>query len=203
MCNINAYAEAIKVFKEKDPAEMAGNAGAVYDKENKKIFLKYLHANIEVDFPSGEIISDAKWELVKNDKVLILQYLTGTTGAMPRNTWIAFIQLPGGPHHHQPFVLEAINPLAEEFGNKIEEFRKIAPLFGATEIKMGDYGVSIPVFAKLPMAVCLRQGDDEFPPSANILFDAGAPLHLTTAALWVLGVELSRKLRGVNGQQYS
>lgn len=52
------------------------------------------------------------------------------------------------------------------------------------------------------MAFVLWSGDDEFAPQANILFDAAAPLYLTTAALWVLGVEVSRKLRGTEGQQY-
>ena len=202
MCNINAYSEAIKLFKEKNPGEMAKNAGAAFNKEKDLISLTYMGCPVEVQYPTGEIWS-ASLPLVKNDKVLILQYLTGSCGAHPKGDWISFIQLPGGPHHHAPFVLEAINPLAETFGERIEEFSELVRSFGADEIEMGDYGVKISVFPLIPMAVCLRRGDEEFQPGANVLFDSNANLHLTTAALWVLGIELSRKLCGIGGQQFS
>ena len=200
MPNISAYTEAIRIFKKKNPPEMAANAGGSYD-ESGVIRLKYLNAEIEVNYPSGEIRSDLG--LVKNDKVLILQYLTSSCGAAPRNSWISFIQLPDGPHHHGPFVMEAINPLAVKFGENPDEFIKQVHRFGAVETELGDYGVIIPVFNNVPLALCLWQGDEEFPAGANILFDVTAPLHLTTAALWVMGVEISGKIRGIVGQQYS
>lgn len=199
MCNVNAYTEAIKVFRDKDPVEMASNAAGSFA-GNSVIRMKYLYIDVEVDYPSGEIRSGL--ELSKNEKVLILQYLTSTCGVHPRGTWISFIQLPDGPHHHTPFVMEAVNPLAADFGDHMEEFAARVRQLGAVEIKMGDYGVKIPVFAHIPLAVCLWKGDDEFPATANILFDITAPLHLTTAALWVLGIEVSRKIRGMSGQQF-
>lgn len=203
MCNVNAYSEAIKVFGNKDPQLMALNAGGHYDSSNNKLWINYMGTDAEVAYPSGDVLWKANIELEKNDKVLILQYLSFATAASPRNEWISFIQLPGGPHHHAPFVLDAIDPLAKEFGNDLERFAEQLRSFGGKPIKIGDYGAVLPVFPKLPMAVCLRKGDDEFPPSANLLFDAGAAMHLTTAALWVLGVEVSRKIRGVTGQQFS
>jgi len=203
MCSLNAYSEALKTFKTSDPFEMAKNAGGEYYEKGQTIKIKYLGAKAAVDFLSGEIVWEAPAGLMKNDKVLILQYLTSACGVTPRGTWVSFIQLPDGPHHHAPFVLEAMTPLAREFGDRVDEFKRRAAVFGAEEIQMGDYGVVIPVFPHLPLAVCLWKGDAEFAANSNILFDVTAPLHLTTAALWVLGVEVSRRLRGIQGQQYS
>ncbi len=203
MCDVNAYSEAIKEFRDRDPLEMTRKAGAEYDHEGRKILLKYLNEPVEVDFPIGEIRGGETLNLVKNDKVLILQYLTFSCGLHPKGTWVSFIQLPDGPHHHAPFVMEAITPLARDFGDRTELFKLAAAGFGGKEASLGDCGTIIPVFANLPLAVCLWEGDEEFAPNANILFDVTAPLHLTTAALWVLGVEVSRKLRGIVGQQYS
>ena len=115
------------------------------------------------------------------------------------------MQLPDGPHHHAPFVAEAIKPLADTFGrgsHNLDMFRAMTAKFSAQSIDMADCGAVIPVFPKLPLAVCIWTGDDEFEANANILFDSTAPLHLTTAALWVMGAEVSRKLRHTNGQQY-
>jgi hypothetical protein len=204
MCNINAYTEAIKVFLTREPQEMAGNAGAKFDAAANIIQLDYCNQTYAVNCEDGAVIcpGDAGFPLTKNEKTLILQYLTCSSGTVPRGAWLSFIQLPDGPHHHQPFILEAIEPLAREFGNDFDKFLAKGRELSGSEITMGDVGMVIPVFPKISMAFCLWAGDDEFPPRANILFDAAAPLHLTTAALWVLGVEVSRKFRGEAGQQY-
>jgi len=204
MRNINVYTEAIRIFLTREPREMAKNAGAVYDAAENELLLNYCNQMYRVNCADGSIscLNCKEQAISKNNKTLILQYLTFASGVMPREAWVSFIQLPDGPHHHQPFVLEAIEPLAGEFGYDLEGFVARAKELGGHETGMGDRGVVIPVFPKIPMAFCLWTGDDEFPPKANILFDAAAPLHLTTAALWVLGVEVSRKLRTTVGQQY-
>ncbi|MGB9791761.1 MAG: DUF3786 domain-containing protein [Thermacetogeniaceae bacterium] len=37
-------------------------------------------------------------------------------------------------------------------------------------------------------------GDEEFPATANMVFDSAAPSHLSTASLYVLGVNVTRRL---------
>jgi len=205
MQDINVYTEAVRLFAAADPGEMAAKAGAVYEEPAKVINLKYLGYDVTVKHPSGKM----QWALQEttaiNDRVLILQYLQQSCGVPPRGNWISFMQLPDGPHHHAPFVAEAVKPLADIFGlgrHNLDMFKARTTKFSANLIDMGDCGVLIPVFPKLPLAVCIWTGDDEFEANANILFDSTAPLHLTTAALWVMGVEVSRKLRNTDGQQY-
>jgi hypothetical protein len=202
MCKINVYSEAIKAFGLKNPFEMAANAGADYNKNNNKIIFNYYSSPVKVNYPSGEIEHEPEITLNKNEKILILQYITGACGVIPKENWISFIQLPNGINHQAPFVVEALSPLAEKYGNNFNDFLKCAGSLGAVKITLGDKGVVLPVFPKVPLAVCLWEGDDEFPANANMLFDITAPLHMTTAALWVLGVEVSRKLRRIEGQQY-
>ncbi|MFA7467852.1 MAG: DUF3786 domain-containing protein [Desulfotomaculaceae bacterium] len=102
--------------------------------------------------------------------------------------------------HHEPFLNDACNPLAQTFGHRLELFNQLAEQLGANSIQMGDTAVYVPAFAKLPLAVAIWEGDDEFPAKAVILFDSIAPHQLTTAALWVLGCELSRKLQVMTEQ---
>ena len=202
MGSINVYSEAIKIFGEQDPVVMAAKGGAVYDRETRKIRLQYLNTFVEVDFPTGEVHTDGE-TLTRNEIVVILHYLASDSGVKPRDSWISFIQLPDGPHHHNPFVIEALKPLAEDFGEYPELFKERVLGIGGLANGMGDFGATVCVFPNLPIAVCLWAGDDEFPGNANILFDIMAPLHLTTADLYVLGIEISRKIRQVSGQQFA
>lgn len=202
MSTINAYSEAIRVFQAGSLSEMAKNAGAKYLNQENVFLLKYLNTMVEIDYPTGEIRCDSI-ELTKNEVILIIQYMASACGVSPKQNWVSYIQLPGGPHHHAPFVKEAIIPLAVDFGDRIDLFKERALALGATEIKIGYFGVMIEVFPKILLAVCLWKGNDEFCANANILFDSISPLHLSTAALGVLGIEVSQRLRNVQGQKFS
>lgn len=202
MGGINVFSEAIKDFQSQDPAVMASKAGAVYDPETRKIRLQYVNTFVEIDFPSGEIRTDGEI-LTSNEIVLILHYLISACGVRPRDSWLSFIQLPDGPHHHNPFILDAIKPLAADFGEDPELFKERVLALGGMANGMGDFGATMRVFPHIQIAVCLWVGDDEFPANANILFDITSPLYLTTADLFVLGIEVSRKIRRVSGQQFA
>lgn len=202
MSTISAFSEAIKNFQQGDPDEMAKRAGASYYPDKETIIVKYFNQEVSVDWPTGKL-SCAAMPLDTNDKVLILQYLISACTIKQREQWISFIQLPDGPNHHQPFILEATQPIAAQFGENTDGFRAVCKEFGGVDSELGEAGFIIYALPRIPLAVCLWTEDDEFPANANILFDSTASLHLTTAALWVLGIELSRKLRGTKGQQFS
>lgn len=202
MCGVNAYSEAVKLFIKKDPLEMARSSGSLYDSTSQIFTMDYMGIPTKISYPGGKASWDVELPLTKNDHVLILQYLVNSCGVRPRGTWIPFIQLPDGPNHQNPFVIEALEPLAKEFGDDITRFKNRIDLFNGEILTMADCSAVINVFPFMPLAVSLWQGDDEFPSNTTILFDITAPIHLSTAALWVLGVELSRKLRGTTGQQF-
>jgi len=190
MTKLSVHQEARDLYVQRVPAEMAATAGGLYIPEEKTVEISYLGFTCRVDHMGVVTIKNAKTKLTRNETTLILQYLTNSSGINPRGRWVSFLQLPDGPHHHIPFKLEAIDPLAQTFGDNREAFVERAAALGGRRTEMGDLGMVFDVFPKLPMAMVVWAGDDEFPPQANILFDANAPLHLTTAQLWVLGVQL-------------
>lgn len=196
MCNpVNAYQEAIKRFAQIDPADAAARSGAVYDSINKRFEIIYLGNSYRVDM-SGRVwqVDKPGEEVPFNDRTIIVQYLCEASGLPPRGNWISFLELPDGAHHYVPLQTDATLPLAEMFGDCPEKFSAAAEKYGGRPIKLGDYSYCIPALPKLPLAVVLWEGDDEFKARSNILYDSVAPAHLTTAALWVLGVELARKM---------
>ena len=57
----------------------------------------------------------------------------------------------------------------------------------------GDVGFLFRPFPKIPIRMILWQGDDEFPPEANILFDAGVAKILSAEDIaWLAGMVVYR-----------
>ncbi len=197
MCNpLNAYTEAVRKFISlaSEPEDVVLRTGASFNAKRKVFTLFYFGQVYEIDFAGNVQRQGTPGEVSYNDRTLILQYLCSASGLPPRGHWLSFLELPNGAHHNAPFHIDALNPLAEAFGTRLEDFHRATRHLGGETMAMADAAAKILALPKLPLAVTIWAGDEEFPPRANILFDAVAPTHLTTAALWVLGVELAHKL---------
>jgi len=192
----HAYHEAVKMLATENPQRVAERAGAVYYAGDGYFSLTYCGEEYHITYPSGEITRVGESpEVSVSDKTLLTLYLANASGLQPLGKWISFIELPGGPHHHAPFVEDAIKPLARDLGHQPELLTLVAARMGGSSINMGDTGVVIPALPKIPLAMMLWTGDEEFPPRANLLFDSGGHNHLDTASLFVLGINVSMKVR--------
>lgn len=190
MGRISVHQEAREVFLTKNRLEMADNSGGKLDSSNGDILISYLNQTCRVDKQAGVTPENPDFLLSRNEVTCILQYLAKCSGLPLRNKWISFLELPEGEHHFVPFQNEAMKPLAQKFGSDLPAFSRIGENLGGKPISMGDMALSLPVLPKLPLALALWEGDEEFPPKANVLFDGVAPTCLTTAGLWVLGIEV-------------
>lgn len=195
MCNeITAHTEAVKDFLSTDPEEMVLRSGADFSKNRDSILISYYAHMHLVSLKDGQILTHANKEVSYNDATLILQYLVQCSGLPARGKWISFLELPDGIHHHVPFIKEAYQPISDMFGYNQDLFAKQAKKLGGKPVNIAHSAFAIPAFPKLSLAIALWAGDEEFPPKATILFDSIAPYQLTTAALWVLGCELVKKM---------
>ncbi|HHY40338.1 MAG TPA: DUF3786 domain-containing protein [Syntrophaceticus sp.] len=190
------YREAKEQFARGNPKTMAELSCAEYDPEKKEFQLTYFNKLYRISYPEG--IIDCPQDLTAlplEEQALILQYLTQATGVKLSGKWISYAELPYGMLHYRPFQTEAVVPLAETFGGQPGKLLQLARALGGLEIGIGDVGVMIPVFPRLPVAVILWTADEEFPARANMVFDSSAPAYLTTASLYVLGAVVTRRLK--------
>ena len=65
------------------------------------------------------------------------------------------------------------------FGGKLDAFREIMERVGAQAISSGDVGYELEFMKGLFVRLILWAGDDEFPPSAQILFSDNFPAAFT------------------------
>lgn len=183
LINLNpAHDKAREEFAALVPEEAARKAAVEYNPDHGIFTVPFLNVRYRVSFPDGEISTEeGNQEVSLTDRVCILHYLTHASDCLLTGRNITFKELPNGSIYVGPFNNRAVRPLVSIFGSQPEMLLKAAEKLGGNRVEgMGDWAVTVKVFPKVPITFVLWEGDDEFPPSGNILYDSSAPLHLET-----------------------
>ncbi|WP_418792455.1 DUF3786 domain-containing protein [Phosphitispora sp. TUW77] len=174
------YQFAVEMLKNKEPQEIARNAAVEYYPETSEFSVKYLGGTFLVSFNDGTVEPVEEIKVSLTEKILILHYLNTANGAPLQGKFISFKELPDGAIYIEPFTRRTIKPMLKLFAERQEEFVELAKTIGAEIQDLGDTSVTIYPFPKVPITYVIWSGDDEFPASGNILFDASAPFYLPT-----------------------
>ena len=134
-------------------------------------------------------------------KILVLHYLINADGTPLADFWVAFRELPDGQVYDATFRRRANLRLAQAFGSDLNGFVAAAKSLGGVRLTYGDASFLFPMFPRLRLAAVLYLADEEFPASANVLFDAAASHYLPTEDLAVLGGMLAGRLIKAGGDQ--
>jgi len=185
-------------LKEADPVLLAARSGAQYkrlDKERGELRLALWGQGYLVIYPdfiayeeeSGEICSS--WR-----QALFLHYLRTADGQPLADRWVSLREIEGGRFYHQAFQGYSGDRVAKHFGNDIEGFRRAAKKAGGERRDLGDAAYSFLALPRVPLVVIYWEGNEEFSPTARVLFDASAGHYLPVDGLAVLGRELCGKI---------
>lgn len=194
-----AYDAALEKFRNMTLEEIADFSG--YLIEGNQIKVEFLGQRFKVEYPSGDFSPEPalEGELPVFARILVLHYLANRSQALQTGQLISYKELPGGNIYIQPFTNRAIQPLVNAFGENPESLMKAARLIGGVGVKLGDTGVVLKVFPKIPVTLALWGADDEFPASGNILFDSSAATFLHTEDYAVLASFVAQTLRKLAG----
>jgi len=169
-----------------DLEEQCRKSGAYYAGPDR-IVLNYLNQPYHITIPDVDLsLAESKAEVPLTDKILILHYFNHAEGTPPTGKLITFKQIPGGISYYPAFFQRVVSPLAGRFGKQPDLLPKAAARFGGSKADLGDVSVTINGLPLVPITLALWQGDDEVPPSANVLFDANITDYLPTEDVVVL-----------------
>lgn len=132
---------------------------------------------------------------------LLTHYSTAQPAPSSGNL-VKFKDLPGGYAYEHAFDKRAIKPIAEFFGENPQRITKASELLGGTQLNHGDVSFQITALKGIPLTYILWKAE-EFPASANILYDQSASNYLPTEDLAVLGEITTGRLIEANDKSDS
>jgi hypothetical protein len=78
--------------------------------------------------------------------------------------------MPWGEMYITPYTGRVLTRAAFTFGFKLAAFRAACEKMGAVAVKHGDAGFELELVPGYRMQILMWEGDDEFPPNAQILY---------------------------------
>ena len=188
--------KACQELSQKPAEEIANKSQSQFDAEKNCFILPFYNQEVVVTYPDGEVsFKDSQEEVPITEKILILHYLINAEGIPLSDHWIPFREIPGGSIYVDPFKGRAYYPFIKTFGKNPEGFEKACLALGGEKMEMGNLSFKIPVFKMVPIVYIMWLGDEEMPPSGNILFNQTAPFYLPTEDYAIIGGLTSSKLK--------
>ena len=169
--------------------ERAKRAGADYRKgeEGEEITIYFFSEPYQIQFPQIEFYSPSKKVVSLVTRILLLHYLLRADGNPLAGKWVAYKDIPGGLLYAGVFARRVTEPLQRRFGKSAKSFREAGIQSGGEPVEIGDASFVLHAFPRVPLQYVLWEGDEEFPPSAQLLFDACVDHYLSLEDIVVLG----------------
>jgi hypothetical protein len=184
-----AFEIACASLRRLDVEERGRKAGAQYRKEEEKsvITLPFFSEEYQIVFPEINFYSSAQRTISLVVRVLLLHYLIRADGSPLTGRWVGYKDIPGGLLYSGVFARRVTDRLVKRFGNSAMEFREAGLKLGGEPGGVGDASFTLRVLPSVPLQYVLWAGDDEFPASLQLLFDASVVHYLSLEDLVVLG----------------
>ena len=179
--------------------EQCGRAGAEYDEDSNRITVAYLNRPYVLTLSDCQIsprdkYTDPDEEITAMDKTLIVHYLTLAKGTALSGRLVTYKQVPGGIPYFARFSHLAVDPLISHFGEKPELLIPAGEKIGGMKVNRGDAAIAINAFSRVPITIVLQGSDEEFPPTASVMFDSTIPDYLPSQDIRILCEIITAKL---------
>ena len=179
-------------FREIDPVEAAERTNIEFDPEHSRFTLITLGHKLYAQWPEFKLVSadiDTCPKTLYNIQmqVLVMRVLYLGVYAPSNGSFKAYRELPWGELYDSNFNGRCIKRFAYGFGFKPDSFIKASESLGGTRCELGDVAYDFSFLGGITCRFILWRPDDEFPPSAQILFSGNAVLMYNAEDLAAVG----------------
>ena len=188
-------------FKKLDADEAAQRTGCRWDADAGCFHMRLLYADYRVYHPAFRIESDDADALALNSipaQIYLIRFLLEGRASTGSGQFLTYREMPWGDVYLTPFTGRCIKRAAFTFGTRLESFQAAAEQLPTIPIHYGDAAYQLEVMPGYEVRVIVWEGDDEFPPNAQILFSDNYPLAFSAEDRTVTGdlviTELKRRM---------
>ena len=163
------FAHYEEQFKKLDPADAVSRLNVKWDE--KEFYVNLLGREYAISHPECVIRAVDGGNLPPLPvQTFLLRYLLESKEVAWGGTWKTFREMPWGEMYIKPYTGRVLTRAAFTFGFKLNAFRAACEKMGAAPVKHGDAGFEFNLIGGYKMQILMWEGDDEFPPNAQILY---------------------------------
>ena len=164
-----AHYEAL--FRELDPQEASVRCGVPY--ENGVFTVTLLGEAYQITWPDYSIsAANPKAFGLCNlpAQTFMLRFLLEGKKAGAWLSFKTFREMPWGELYISPYTGRVLTRAAFTFGTRVVKFAEVCEQMGGVRVEHGDAGFEFELLPGYRMQIMVYAGDDEFPPSSQVLY---------------------------------
>ena len=177
-----------------DPQEIAARTDLTYDEGAQTFMVTLLGRPVATRWPDLATTYQDTGEETPNGVRILMACLLSHGRLIPgTGKFLSYNQVPSGDHYFKPFEGRCLKRLAFMF-KSAEQFAAACEACGGKRVKGGDAAYEFAFIANpandqdtVYLQLIVWEGDDEFPPNAQILFSDNVSLALTAEELAAAG----------------
>ena len=165
------FAHYEEKFAALDPAAASKRCGVPF--ADGRFTVTLLGTNYEIRWPEYAISSDTEGAFALKNlpcQTFLLRFLLEGRAAEPSGSYKTFREMPWGEMYIQPYTGRCLTRAAFTFGTRVAKFRAACEKMGAQALEHGDAGFQLELLPGYAMQIMVWEGDDEFAPTAQILY---------------------------------
>ncbi|MBQ3214620.1 MAG: DUF3786 domain-containing protein [Oscillospiraceae bacterium] len=163
------FAHYVEQFQALDAQEAASRTGAKWD--GNKFYVNLLGREYAISHPEYALQPLDGGALPPLPvQTFLLRYLLESKNVAWAGQWKTFREMPWGEMYIKPYTGRVLTRAAFTFGTRLAAFKAAAEKMGAIPVSHGDAGYQFQLIGGYQMQILVWEGDEEFPPNAQILY---------------------------------
>ncbi|GMO45870.1 MAG: hypothetical protein Ta2G_00870 [Termitinemataceae bacterium] len=184
------------IYKTLTSAEIAARCNIIFDEAAKCFEICMMGIEYTIAFPVFEM----KKKSTANDdsilitdsatKVLMLRFLCEGKWTPATGKQLSYREIPWGEVYFKNFEGRCIRRVERTFGSDLKAFSKIFDVhknLKSEKLAGKEYGFRFEFLSGLYMSIIIWEGDEDFPSSAQILFDDNFPAAFSAEDIAFVG----------------
>ena len=157
-------------FQALDPAEVTSRLTDV-KWDGKEFYVNLLGSEYAISHPVYAIRNRKEGNLPPlSCQTFLLRYLLESKTVAWGGQWKTFREMPWGEMYIKPYTGRVLTRAAFTFGTRVAAFKAACEKMGALAVPHGDGGFQFDFIGGYKMQILVWEGDEEFPPNAQVLY---------------------------------
>ena len=139
--------------------------------DGKEFYVKLLGREYAIAYPEYAIRATDGGSIPPLPcQTFLLRYLLESKAEAWGGEWKTFREMPWGEMYIKPYTGRVLTRAAYTFSFKLAAFSAACEKMGAVKLPHGDAGYQFQLLPGYHIQILVWQGDDEFPPNAQVIY---------------------------------